>query len=146
VVLEELARHVEEQRGVLGMGPGEGLAPGTLLFTRRGSQPWRRSSWGDAWRASVQRAGAPPGTGYHDLRHYYAALLIRRGASVKTVQNRLGHRSAVTTLDLYGWLWPDAEDQTHRDVDAELGGDFRGAGLFAGLGSKRGQEDAGQTG
>ena len=52
---------------------------------------------------------------------YYAAPLIRRGASVKTVQNRLGHRSAVTTLDIYGSLWPDAEDETRLAIDAELG-------------------------
>jgi hypothetical protein len=42
----------------------------------------------------------------HDLRHFYASLLIRHGASVKTVQARLGHKSATETLDTYGHLWP----------------------------------------
>ncbi len=34
----------------------------------------------------------------HDLRHFYASLLIRHGTSVKTVQARLGHKSATETL------------------------------------------------
>ena len=51
------------------------------------------------------------------LRHYYASLLIRSGASVKVVQARLGHASAKTTLDVYGHLWPDDEDRTRRAVD-----------------------------
>jgi integrase len=107
-----------------------------LLFRRRDGRAWRRSSWADAWHRAVRQAGVPAGTGFHDLRHYYAALLIRRGASVKTVQNRLGHKSAVTTLDLYGSLWPDAEEQTRRAVDDEFGAlprDFsRDSGSFAG--------------
>jgi len=56
----------------------------------------------------------------HDLRHYYASLLIRAGASVKVVQTRLGHASAKTTLDTYGHLFPDEEDRTRAAVDDEL--------------------------
>jgi integrase len=36
--------------------------------------------------------------------------LIQAGQSVKTVQAVLGHSSATETLDVYGHLWPDAED------------------------------------
>ncbi len=46
------------------------------------------------------------------LRHFYASLLIDRGSSVKTVQRRLGHQSATETLDTYGHLWPDNDDET----------------------------------
>jgi integrase len=49
----------------------------------------------------VKAAGLPVGTGLHALRHYFASLLIRHGESVKTVQARLGHASAVETLDTY---------------------------------------------
>jgi integrase len=47
---------------------------------------------------------------FHDLRHYYASLLIRHNESVKVVQARLGHSSAAETLDTYSHLWPDSED------------------------------------
>jgi integrase len=40
---------------------------------------------------------------------------------VKTVQARLGHASAIETLDTYGHLWPDSEDRTRQAVDLVLG-------------------------
>jgi integrase len=58
---------------------------------------------------------------FHDLRHYYASLLIQHGESVKVVQRRLGHKSAVETLDTYSHLWPDSEDRTRKAVDQVLG-------------------------
>jgi integrase len=63
----------------------------------------------------------PPGTGFHSLRHYFASLLIRHGESVKTVQARLGHASAVETLDTYSHLWPDSDDRTREAIDSVLG-------------------------
>ncbi len=36
---------------------------------------------------------------------------------VKAVQRRLGHQSAMETLDTYGHLWPDGEDETRNAVD-----------------------------
>jgi integrase len=73
------------------------------------------------WRAAVEMAGLPAGTGLHALRHYYASLLIRHGESVKTVQARLGHASAVETLDTYSHLWPDSDDRTRDAIDSVLG-------------------------
>jgi hypothetical protein len=47
-------------------------------------------------------SGLPEWATPHDLRHLYASLLIRSGASVKVLQARLGHASARPTLDVYG--------------------------------------------
>ncbi|CAI7979453.1 integrase [Frankia sp. Hr75.2] len=58
---------------------------------------------------------------FHELRHYYASLLIFAGENVKVVQARLGHKSAMETLDTYGHLWPDSEDTTRTAVDTVLG-------------------------
>ena len=38
---------------------------------------------------------------FHSLRHTHATLLIENGVSPKAVQQRLGHRSIVTTLQTY---------------------------------------------
>ena len=65
--------------------------------------------------------GLPKGTRCHDLRHYYARLLIRHGESVKVVRVRLGHASASETLDTYSHLWADSEDRTRQAVDSVLG-------------------------
>jgi Phage integrase family len=56
--------------------------------------------------------GLPEGFSFHDLRHYLASLLIASGADIKTVQARMRHASARTTLDTYGHLWPDADEST----------------------------------
>jgi integrase len=58
------------------------------------------------FNAARDRADLPAWATPHALRHDYASLLIRSGASVKVVQARLGHASAKTTLDVYGHLRP----------------------------------------
>ena len=41
-------------------------------------------------------------------------------ARLKTVQARLRHASAKTTLDTYGHIWPDRDELTRATVDAVL--------------------------
>jgi integrase len=91
-----------------------------LLFTTEAGTPIRRSHFAERWRAAVAAADAPAGTTFHDLRHFYASLLIRHGESVKVVQARLGHATAAETLDTYSHLWPDSEDRTRAAVDSVL--------------------------
>lgn len=91
-----------------------------LIFTAASGRPVRRTKFWDTWRQAVEKAGMPAGLRFHELRHFYASLLIRYGESVKVVQERLGHASASETLDTYGHLWPDSEDRTRAAVDAVL--------------------------
>ena len=94
----ELAAHVRQW-------PGQ-----TLLAGADGGQ---LSTWALERAMRTARAkvdGLPAGFRYHDLRHYLASLLIASGADVKTVQARLRHASAKTTLDCYGHLWPDRDE------------------------------------
>jgi integrase len=92
-----------------------------VVFTNQQRGPLQQRPFGAVWETARRRANLPAWATPHDLRHYYASLLIRSGASVKVVQRRLGHASASTTLDIYGHLWPDDEDRTRAAVDAELG-------------------------
>ena len=62
----------------------------------------------------------PAGFTFHDLRHYLASLLIASGADIKTVQARLRHAAAATTLDTYGHLWPDADESTRAAVGTAI--------------------------
>jgi integrase len=92
-----------------------------LVFTTPAGVPVRRTRFSPIWRPAATIAGLGDGVTFHDLRHYYASLLIRHGESVKAVQRRLGHKSAVETLDTYSHLWPDSEDRTREAVDQVLG-------------------------
>ena len=71
-----------------------------------------------AARGAVE--GLPDGFRIHDLRHYFASLLIAAGLDVKTVQARLRHASAKTTLDTYGHIWPDRDESSRAAVAAAL--------------------------
>jgi integrase len=66
--------------------------------------------------ARVGVAGLPEGFRFHDLRHYFASLLISKGLDVKVVQKSLRHASAKTTLDVYGHMWPDKEESARAAV------------------------------
>lgn len=92
-----------------------------LVFTSPAGKVPNRDDVARAFKAAAAEAGAPAGTRLHDLRHYYASLLIRHGESVKVVQARLGHASSRETLDTYSHLWPDSEDMTRAAVDGVLG-------------------------
>ncbi len=96
--------------------------PQGLLFSAANGSAIRRTSFSaNVWRPAVKRAGLD-GAVFHELRHFYASLLIRHGESVKVVQARLGHATAAETLDTYSHLWPDSEDRTRQAVDDVLGG------------------------
>lgn len=64
--------------------------------------------------------GLPEGFRFHDLRHYYASLLIASGLDVKVVQRCLRHASAKTTLDTYGHMFPDKEESARAAVTEVL--------------------------
>ncbi|MGW0211129.1 tyrosine-type recombinase/integrase [Streptomyces sp. NPDC003233] len=68
-------------------------------------------------RIRKQVAGLPAGFRFHDLRHFYASMLIAGGGDVKVVQQRLRHSSAKTTLDTYGHPWPDSDESTRPTVE-----------------------------
>jgi len=114
VVIAALAQHFN----LMGLDP---TMEGRLVFTNERGEPIRRTHFADAFRRAATAAELPTGTRFHELRHYYASLLIRYGESVKVVQARLGHASAAETLDTYSHLWPDSEDLTRQAVDAAFG-------------------------
>jgi hypothetical protein len=57
-----------------------------LLFTTNMLLPVHRATWAHIWAPAARAADIPKGTGLHVLRHYFATLLIHKGASVKTVR------------------------------------------------------------
>ncbi|KAA3630730.1 MAG: site-specific integrase, partial [Calditrichaeota bacterium] len=61
---------------------------------------------------------------FHDLRHTYASILIAQGENIKFVQSQLGHASAKTTLDRYGHLMPNLDNDAARRLDKTVFGNF----------------------
>jgi integrase len=120
VVLEALAEHVKRYPPATAVD--ERGRPSELVFSDAKGRPVSRTYFHRrAWAPAVQRVGLPTGTRFHELRHFYASLLIDGGESVKAVQTRLGHATAEETLNTYAHLWPDSEDRAREAVDRGLG-------------------------
>ena len=72
------------------------------------------------WKPLLLRAGLPPTTRMHDLRHTCATLLLSRGVPVKVVSEMLGHASVSITLDTYSHVLPDMQESAARVMDEAL--------------------------
>lgn len=68
------------------------------------------------WRA-CKKAGLRQ-IGWHALRHTFASHLVMRGASIKAVQELLGHSSIQMTMR-YAHLAPEVVNETVRLLDAQ---------------------------
>ena len=64
--------------------------------------------------------GLPDGFRFHDLRRYFASVLIAGGCDVKAVQAAMRHGTASMTLDVYAGPWPDADDRARTAASAAL--------------------------
>lgn len=105
----------------------------TLLVTPLEGQlaDWSRDGWvfpGDdgplrqsrfsrrPWARAVERSGLGD-VNFHDLRHTSVALSIAAGASILAISKRLGHATPGFTLNRYGGLLPDADEQVAEGLD-----------------------------
>ena len=62
------------------------------------------------------------GLKFHELRHTQATLLLASGEDLKTVQARLGHAKASTTLDMYAQAIPEKDKEAAQVIHNLLNG------------------------
>jgi integrase len=90
-----------------------------LVFTSPNGAPLRQHHF--YWRCfkpAIERAGLDVQPRFHDLRHTCVALLIAEGAHQLTIMRRLGHSSIQVTLDTYGHMFPELEEDVTQRLDA----------------------------
>lgn len=90
-----------------------------LVFSTRTGGPITRNLIQDVWAKAAARAGLPPGSTFHDLRHHYASVLIATRHSEREIGRRLGHSSTEVT-QRYGNLLERADDRTREAVAAAI--------------------------
>ena len=56
----------------------------------------------------------------HDARHTHASLMLKQGVHPKIVQERLGHATISTTLDLYSHASPGLQQAAADSFDKLL--------------------------
>lgn len=69
----------------------------------------------DRWKPALRAVGLPCGpyeNGMHELRHFFASVLLDQGESIKAVAEWLGHSDPSFTLKTYTHLMPSSAERT----------------------------------
>lgn len=109
-VLNTLTAHLAEH-----VKPG----PDSLLFTNAQGQPLTSARLSRVYRRAREAAGRID-LRFHDLRHTGATLAYSAGASVREVQNRLGH-STMRAASIYAHAADDSDRKLAGNLDALYG-------------------------
>jgi integrase len=90
---------------------GTTLGPMSFVFSRTidGERPLHPDNVTAAFRRLCERERIT-GVRLHDLRHAHATQLLAAGVPVRTVSGRLGHASAMTTLNVYAHALEESDE------------------------------------
>jgi integrase len=86
-----------EEREFIGLPPG---GDSDLVFSHVDGTPLLPNTVTHVW-IKLRRRCHLEGVRLHDARHTHATLLLKSGISPKVIQERLGHASFSTTMNLY---------------------------------------------
>jgi len=93
-----------------------------LVFADENGDLLHPDGWTHDWGSDFRnRFPAIAGTTPHDLRHTHASLLLRDGASIVEVADRLGHSTPATTLNRYAHTLPGDSRLTSERWERILG-------------------------
>jgi integrase len=113
---EHRKRQLEERMHKAGLWQEQGL-----VFPSAVGTPLWGGNLNRAFKATLQRAGLPKSTRFHDLRHTCATLLLKQSVNPKFVQELLGHADISLPLNVYSHVLPDMGDAAAGAMDAALG-------------------------
>lgn len=80
-----------------------------LIFSNEANQLVQPSVPSE-WMNSVLKGSSMPKIKIHGFRHTHCSLLFESGASIKEVQERLGHSDIRTTMDIYTHVTESAKN------------------------------------
>jgi integrase len=120
--VEELRRLKRQQAEEL-LALGVRQSGVTLVCGRRDGEPMPPRSLTHEFAKIAGRLKDVPRARFHDLRHSHATQLLSAGVHPKVAQERLGHSTITTTLDLYSHV----TETMQGDAAAKLDTAFRSA-------------------
>jgi integrase len=110
-----LGEHRDEQID-LRLMLGTRLEENDLVFCQIDGRPLLPDTVSNAWRKLAKRTGLK-GIRLHDARHSHASLMLKQGIHPKIVQERLGHATVQTTLDIYSHVAPGLQEAAAKRFD-----------------------------
>ncbi len=87
-----------------------------LIFPSTTGTPQNQANLYRRFIDLVERAGLPR-IRFHDLRHAAASLMLNHGVPVIIVSRRLGHSKVSITLDIYGHMFPEMQNEAAEMID-----------------------------
>jgi integrase len=97
---------------------GPRYANSHLVFTTALGRPLSLDQVSRAFRKLARRLGLPGRL--YDLRHSAASMMLALGVPAEVIAKRLGHKNISITIDTYGHLLPEANQEAARRLDAFL--------------------------
>ncbi|WP_308858904.1 tyrosine-type recombinase/integrase [Brochothrix thermosphacta] len=82
-----------------------------FLFTNKFNELYYPQAPND-WLYNILEKYDLPKITLHGFRHTHASLLFESGASIKEVQERLGHKDVKTTMNIYAHVSPEKVKET----------------------------------
>lgn len=98
----------------------EGNTEKPVFCTQFGSYIGKSNLTRQVFRPALKTAGLPL-VRFHGLRHSHASALLRDGASIKAVSQRLGHNTVELMLRVYYHLFPDGDEALASQADQLFG-------------------------
>lgn len=89
----------------------------TLACARPDGEPIQPRSLTHEFAKQVSRLRDLPRVRFHDLRHSHATQLLLSGVHPKVAQERLGHSTITTTLDLYSHVTDTMQSEAAERLD-----------------------------
>ena len=110
----------------------------SFVWTSRQGGPMDREVARRAWARASAGMDLRSRSGWHELRHHHASILIAAGMSPAAVAERLGHADPAETLRTYAHLWPADHARMTAVTDAALAGLVGPSGAVAYLPKRTG--------
>lgn len=88
-----------------------------LVCGRWDGKPVKPDSLSGEFRTAIRKIPNMPIVRFHDLRHSHATQLLTEGVHPKIAQERLGHSSIKTTLDLYSHVTDTMQGEAVSKLD-----------------------------
>lgn len=95
---------------------GKEFKDNNLIVCKENGESFKPASFTRKFQRLIERHGMKR-LRFHDLRHTNATLMLKLGINPKVAQQRLGHASISTTMDIYSHVLTEIEKEAAEKLD-----------------------------
>jgi len=111
-----LLKNLKEKQRVLYSIMGTPINDDNSVFSYSDNKPMLPNTVTHAWIKLIRKCGLG-NVRLHDARHSHASLMLKQGINPKVIQERLGHSSIQTTIDVYSHVMPGMQEFAAKQFD-----------------------------